>query len=36
VPDRGIKDPASLLSKADEMLYHAKTRKKEHSPRLGE
>jgi diguanylate cyclase (GGDEF)-like protein len=29
VPASGIKDPASLLSKADEMLYHAKKLKKE-------
>jgi diguanylate cyclase (GGDEF)-like protein len=36
VSDSGIKDPASLLSKADEMLYHAKTRKKEHAPEPAE
>jgi diguanylate cyclase (GGDEF)-like protein len=36
LPDSGIKDATSLLSKADEMLYHAKTRKKEHPPHRGE
>lgn len=31
VPDSGIKDSGSLLSKADEMLYHAKRLKKENA-----
>ena len=35
VPDSAIKDPASLLRKADEMLYHAKTHRKDHPPRGG-
>jgi diguanylate cyclase (GGDEF)-like protein len=36
LPDSGTKDPAALLSRADEMLYHAKTRKREHRPQGGE
>jgi diguanylate cyclase (GGDEF)-like protein len=32
VPDSGINDSASLLSRADERLYHAKKRRRESSP----